>query len=164
MILVLVPRHIERAPEVLKAAAMAGFSDCICFTDILAGRIRDHERIIIIDKIGELFKIYSLASIVFCGGSLVPRGGQNILEAAAWGKPVFFGPHMDDFSDEKKLLEAAGTGITVRNEKEFFDEALRLMANSEERHLKGEAGRKVIDANKGAAGKYARLILSFLKG
>ena len=84
---------------------------------------RKDERIIIVDVIGELFKVYSLATIVYCGGSLVPKGGQNILEAAAWGKVIFYGPSMEDFSARKSFAGRGGLrrdnkkygGITARN-------------------------------------------------
>ena len=162
MVLILVPRHIERAAEVLDVAARVGVHDAIRLTEIAAGKGRQAERIIVVDRIGELFRLYSLASVVFCGGSLVPRGGQNILEAAAWGKPVFFGPHMDDFMDEKALLEEAGAGITVYSADELFAGALRLMKNPEERQRRGEAARQIVAANKGASKKYAELILSVI--
>jgi 3-deoxy-D-manno-octulosonic-acid transferase len=57
-----------------------------------------------------LFDLYGLADLIFCGGSLVPMGGQNILEPAAWGKAVFYGPHMDNFLEACQLLETAGCG------------------------------------------------------
>ena len=113
--LILIPRHIERGEAVAELIRRAGFADCIRMSEIRAGRSRRGERVVLVDVIGELFKVYSLATVVFCGGSLVPKGGQNILEAAAWGKVVFHGPHMDDFRDERALLEEAGAGIAVRN-------------------------------------------------
>jgi len=85
------------------------------------GRPRQNEKVIVVDVIGELFKVYSLATIVYCGGSLVPKGGQNILEAAAWGKVIFYGPFMDDFSTEAALLEDAGAGIRIRNPIELLE-------------------------------------------
>ncbi len=78
-----------------------------------SGRLRQEEKVIVVDVIGELFKVYSLATVVYCGGSLVPKGGQNILEAAAWGKVIFYGPSMEDFSQEAALLEEAGAGIRI---------------------------------------------------
>ena len=110
--MILVPRHIERTNDVIDLLKQAGFNDVITLSDMNNGRQRNDERIIIVDVIGELFKVYSLAAIVYCGGSLVPKGGQNILEAAAWGKVIFYGPSMEDFSQEKTLLEEAGCGIT----------------------------------------------------
>lgn len=84
--LIIVPRHIERISEVIGVLKQANFNDVIKLSDINNGRQRKNERIIVVDVIGELFKVYSLATIVYCGGSLVPKGGQNILEAAAWGR------------------------------------------------------------------------------
>jgi 3-deoxy-D-manno-octulosonic-acid transferase len=132
--------------------------DVITLTDINNGRQRKNERIIVVDVIGELFKIYSLASIVYCGGSLVPKGGQNILEAAAWGKVIFYGPSMDDFSAEKALLEDAGCGVTIRNTEELMQEILQALENPEELRRRGEKGRAVVLANIGAAARYADLI------
>ncbi|HQL00380.1 MAG TPA: glycosyltransferase N-terminal domain-containing protein, partial [Smithellaceae bacterium] len=101
--LILVPRHIERAHEVLDLLRQSGLRDILTVSEMRAGRMRRGEKVLVVDVIGELFKIYSLAEIVYCGGSLVPRGGQNILEPAAWGKVVLYGPSMDDFSSEAAL-------------------------------------------------------------
>ncbi len=156
--LILVPRHIERTGDVLELLKQADFNDFIMLSQMNNGRQRNNERIIVVDVIGELFKVYSLASVVYCGGSLVPRGGQNILEAAAWGKVIFYGPSMEDFSAEKDLLEAAGCGITVSNEEELLRGIIRLLDNSEDLKSRGEKGRAVVLANIGAAARYAGLI------
>jgi 3-deoxy-D-manno-octulosonic-acid transferase len=160
--LILIPRHIERGPAVHELVRQAGFTDCILMSEIGAGRRREGERVLIVDVIGELFKIYSLAAIVYCGGSLVPKGGQNILEAAAWGKVVFHGPHMDDFQDERTLLEEAGAGITVLDAAELFTGIRDLFRNPDLLRAKGEAGRRAVAANKGAAERYAELITAVL--
>jgi 3-deoxy-D-manno-octulosonic-acid transferase len=130
---------------------------------IHAGQIRRRERVVVVDVIGELFKVYSLAAVAFCGGSLVPKGGQNLLEAAAWGKVVFHGPFMDDFRDEKALLEEAGAGITVQNREELSAGILGLLDNPDLLRRKGEAGRLAVAANRGAATRYAELIAGQLK-
>ncbi len=156
--LILIPRHIERGDAVAGLLGQAGFADFIRMSEIRAGRRRMDERVVLIDVIGELFKIYSLATVVFCGGSLVPKGGQNILEAAAWGKVVFYGPHMDDFRDERTLLEEAGAGITVRNQDELYEGIRGLLGNPGLLEQKGEAGRRAVAANRGAADRYAALI------
>jgi len=161
--LILIPRHIERAAAVMELAHRAGFSDAIRMSEIRAGRRRSGERVVVVDLIGELFKVYSLASVVFCGGSLVPKGGQNILEAAAWGKVVFHGPHMEDFRDERVLLEEAGAGITVRNGGELFTGIRTLLEDPDLLRTKGESGRRAVTANRGAAGRYAELIEEVLK-
>jgi 3-deoxy-D-manno-octulosonic-acid transferase len=161
--LILIPRHIERAAAVMEMAHRAGFSDAIRMSEIRAGRSRSRERVVVVDLIGELFKVYSLATVVFCGGSLVPKGGQNILEAAAWGKVVFHGPHMEDFRDERVLLEEAGAGITVRDGGELFTGIRALLEDPDLLRTKGESGRRAVAANRGAAGRYAALIADVLR-
>ncbi len=160
--LIIVPRHVERAEAVLALAIEKGFEDAILMTEILNGRKRHEERVIVVDVIGELFKIYSLGTVVFCGGSLVPRGGQNILEAAAWGKVTFYGPFMDDFSEERALLESAGIGITVRDGSELLDGILKIMSDPDDLAHRGEKGRMMITENMGASGRYAELIINCL--
>jgi 3-deoxy-D-manno-octulosonic-acid transferase len=161
--LILIPRHIERGEAVHELIRQAGFSDCIRMSEIDAGRRRVAERVVLVDVIGELFKVYSLATIVFCGGSLVPKGGQNILEAAAWGKVVLHGPSMEDFCDERTLLEEAGAGITLREGEELYTAIRGLLDDPELLRRKGEAGRKAVAANRGAAARYAELIAGVLK-
>ena len=161
--LILIPRHIERGDAVVELVHLAGFSDAIRMSEIRAGRSRRGERVVVVDVIGELFKVYSLATVVFCGGSLVPKGGQNILEAAALGKVVFHGPHMEDFRDERVLLEEAGAGITVRDGEELFTGIRALLDDPDLLQRKGESGRRAVAANRGAAGRYAALIEGVLK-
>ncbi|MCX5849443.1 MAG: 3-deoxy-D-manno-octulosonic acid transferase [Deltaproteobacteria bacterium] len=156
--LIIVPRHIERTNDVLGLLRQENLNDFITLSDINNGRQRKDERIIVVDVIGELFKIYSLASVVYCGGSLVPKGGQNILEAAAWGKVIFYGPSMEDFSAEKALLEEAGCGVTIRNEEELLRGIVQALENPEELKSRGEKGKAVVLSNIGAAARYADLI------
>jgi len=156
--LIIIPRHPERGEDVLAMAKESGFADCIAMSDINKGRKRGDERVVVIDVIGELFKVYSLATVVFCGGSLVPRGGQNILEPAAWGKMVFYGPSMEDFREEKVLLEAEGVGVTVKSGAELLEMMLRYLADPEELKRRGNKGRDIVIANMGAAQRYAAMI------
>lgn len=160
--LILIPRHIERGPAVAELVRQAGFTDCITMSEIKAGRGRRGEKVILVDVIGELFKVYSLAAVVFCGGSLVSKGGQNLLEAAAWGKVVFHGPHMEDFRDEQALIEEAGAGITVADGDELYAGIVDLLNRPDRLRQKGEAGRLAVAANAGAAERYAALIADVL--
>lgn len=162
--LILIPRHIERGAACAELVRKAGFSDCLLLSEIAAGRRRREERVVLVDVIGELFKLYSLATVVFCGGSLVPKGGQNILEPAAWGKVVFYGPYMDDFREERILLEAAGAGIAIRSGEELFAGIRDLLGRPDMLRKRGEAGRQAVAANKGAAERYAALIAEVLSG
>jgi 3-deoxy-D-manno-octulosonic-acid transferase len=119
--------------------------------------------VVLWDTFGELFKIYSLATLVFCGGSLVPKRGQNILEPAAWGKVVLYGPSMEDFLDAHALLSAAGAGIMVRNEEELAERCLHLFHHPREREMRGEAGREALLAQRGATQRNLELVRKLLK-
>ena len=160
--LVIIPRHIERGQAVLGMVRDRGFEDAITMNEIVSGKQRAAERVVVVDVIGELFAVYSLATFVFCGGSLVPRGGQNILEPAAWGKVMFYGPFMDDFRDEKDLLEKSGAGITVKTAEELLEGILKVLSDPEGL-ARGEAGRSVVVANMGAAERYSELISSHIE-
>jgi 3-deoxy-D-manno-octulosonic-acid transferase len=160
--LILVPRHVERRERVLSLSREAGFSAVITMSDIRNGKIPQGESIILIDVIGELFKAYSLATVVYCGGSLVPKGGQNILEAAAWGKAVLYGPSMEDFQNEKVLLEEAGAGICVTDGEHLHEQISALLKDTESLRLRGERGREAVMANMGAARRYGAMICRHL--
>jgi 3-deoxy-D-manno-octulosonic-acid transferase len=156
--LIIVPRHVERTAAIKEILQSVGLPDITAMSEINKGKMRKDERIIIVDIIGELFKIYSLATIVYCGGSLVPKGGQNILEAAAWGKVIFYGPSMEDFSEEKKLLEEVGCGVTIKNEQELLQGILHALEHPEDLEARGARGKAVVAANMGAAARYAEMI------
>lgn len=160
--LIIVPRHVERTPAILELLQSRELPDVITMTEMNGGKVRTKERVIVVDVIGELFKIYSLAAIVYCGGSLVPKGGQNILEAAAWGKIIFYGPSMEDFSEEKNLLEDVGCGVTISNGEELLQGILQALGRPEELEVRGAKGRAVVAANMGAAVRYADLIVRCL--
>jgi len=161
--LILAPRHVDRAEEVLSLIRGNGFENVLTLSKAGKGSAIQPGNIILVDVIGELFRLYSLASVVYCGGSLVPRGGQNIIEPAAWGKVVFCGPHMEDFTDEKNLLESTGSLITVHNERELLQGILNLLENPSELSRRGEAAGRSVAASAGAARKYAELITSILE-
>jgi 3-deoxy-D-manno-octulosonic-acid transferase len=160
--LIIVPRHIERAASIIEILQKNGFPDIITMTQIKNNEPREDRRIVLIDVIGELFKLYSLATLVYCGGSLVPKGGQNILEAAAWGKVVFYGPFMDDFREEKTLLESVGGGVMVGSAKDLEQKILHVLKNSAGLADSGARGKAIVAANKGAAERYAEMIKKYL--
>ena len=158
--LIVVPRHPERGKAVRDLVAAQGLFG-ILMTEILEGGPPDRG-VVVVDVIGELFGLYSLASVVYCGGSLVAKGGQNILEPAAWGKVVFYGPSMEDFLDEKTLLEEAGAGIPVRNAAELLEGMKALLSDPAELRRRGSEGQKRVMSSRGAAERYAAMILKTL--
>src|SRR5690606_34329704 len=102
--LVLVPRHPERAPDVVRALERSGLR-AQRLTELRAGlEAPDPARPCIADTIGELERIYGLADVVFVGGSLAPHGGHDLLEPAAQGSAVVIGPHVTNFAQETALF------------------------------------------------------------
>ncbi len=152
MILILIPRHTERIPKIERILRQQGFHDFI-FRSRLGLEERNGRSIVLWDTFGELFKIYSIGTIVFCGGSLVPKRGQNILEPAAWGKMVFYGPSLEDFKDAHELLQEVGAGIMVRDEEELARQGLYFLEHAQELQKRGEAGRQALWANQGATAR-----------
>ena len=162
MILLLVPRHVDRIPKLEKLLLRNGVEDFIRRSRLDAAGLNG-KRVVLWDTFGELFKVYSVATIVFCGGSLVPRRGQNVLEPAAWGKLVFYGPSMEDFLDAHSLLQSVGAGIMVRNAEELAEQCLFFLDHPQELEKRGEAGREALLANRGATRRNAELALELLK-
>jgi len=160
-LLIIAPRHVERVHYIETLLKDRGFSYQLR-TDLDSKSGLRTEPVVLVDTIGDLQAIYSLASVVFCGGSLVPLGGQNILEAAAWGKPVLYGPSMEDFVDAKELLEKTGGGIQVADGRELAEKALYYLNNPDAADTIGALAQKAVMSNKGAAGKHAEVIHNLL--
>ncbi len=112
-ILTIAPRHPERAPEVAALAADRGF-DAILLSELRQSEASGYSNVVVVDEIGVLYGLYGVAASSFIGGSLVPRGGQNILEPASWGIPVLHGPYMDDFAEATAELDASQAAFEVR--------------------------------------------------
>ncbi len=161
LILIIAPRHIGRVASVEKILRQEGFPDFIHRSSLTS--MQRKSQIIILDVIGELFYVYSIGTIIFCGGSLVKKGGQNIVEPASWGKLIFHGPSMEDFLEEKELLRKAGAGIEINGADSLAREAAALLSNPEELFRRGEEGRKAIQKMRGAARKNVELAQRLLK-
>jgi 3-deoxy-D-manno-octulosonic-acid transferase len=129
--------------------------------------IAHHERdnppdVILLDTIGELKEIYGLSSLVFLGGSLVPVGGHNPLEAVAYKKPVLFGPHMFNFAEISKALRDSGGGIQVDGEEDFYQKCRDLLKNPDLRMNLGESAFKILEIHSGAVDKHMTALAPFL--
>ena len=107
--------------------------------------------VVVLDTIGELGRLYSLADIVFVGGSLVSHGGHNILEPAAQGKPIVVGPHMFNFKDTYALFSERGACATVLDGKELTHKLLELLSNPELMEKMGRTSAAIVAENQGAA-------------
>ncbi len=117
--------------------------------------------IILLDTIGELSQIYSKAAISFIGGSLLPFGGHNILEPAYWGKPIIFGPHMDNFPIAEEFLKE-GAAITVKDAGDISAALKDLLDNTEKVKQMGQKAKALIDKNTGAVKRAINLVRSII--
>lgn len=156
-ILIIAPRHVERSVEIGFLLKNRGL-DYQCRSELDNDNAKRTSKVVIMDTFGELFKVYSVASIVFCGASLVPLGGQNPLEPAVWGKVVFYGPSMEDFLDAKALLEAANAGVLIADPEAMADKALWFLAHPEESRAYGQRARDAVLKNQKAAQKHAQVV------
>lgn len=161
-LMVLAPRHLERLDALQGMLAAEGIA-FDCFSRLRQGD-RRRQPVVILDSLGELASLYSIADYAFCGGSLVPRHGHNLMEAAIWGKVVFFGPSMEDFHDAAQQLEAAGGGFMVGSVDELMERILEFEQHPESYRLAclraGDAAR----AQLGAARRQAALVAGCLAG
>ena len=160
-ILIIAPRHIERTPQIETMIEGQGFTYQLRNELGIAGRKRT-EPVVIMNTFGELFKLYSVGTIVFCGGSLVPLGGQNPLEAAAWGKVVFYGPSMEDFLHARTLLDEVGAGVPVSSPETLAEKAIWFLSHPDALKTNGARAREVVIRNQKAAERHARVIASLL--
>ena len=123
------PRHLERLDEIRAMLDKAGLR-----YDMLSrcrqGQAR-REKIVLVDTMGELAGLYTIGDLNFCGGSLVNKGGHNIMEPVLQGRPVYFGPHMDDFQDAVQLVLTAGAGFQVDDADKLAKRTLEHLHDSE---------------------------------
>jgi len=159
LLLVLVPRHPERFDTVAALCQKEEFSlikrsdekPCSNQTDIF-----------LLNTMGEL-KLFSTAvDVAFVGGSLVPTGGHNVLEPAAAGVPVLFGPHMFNFSEIAELLIEKGAAIQVKDECQFAKEVIALFEQPETRNELGLKGQRFVEENRGTLEKLEALMVNHL--
>ncbi len=111
----------------------------------------DTASVLLLDSVGELAGIYRLADAVFVGGSLVPAGGHNILEPAAFGKPPLFGPSMENFRGAAAMFLNAGAALQVNSPEDLGVAWIELIQDATRRERMGRAARELVELNRGAA-------------
>ncbi|TMB30752.1 MAG: 3-deoxy-D-manno-octulosonic acid transferase [Deltaproteobacteria bacterium] len=154
--IIIAPRYMERSGRVLQLALDRRLPARLR-TSPAAGR----EPVVVLDSIGELVRAYQLATVVFVGGSFTDRGGQNILEPAACGKPVLFGPRMENFQDSVNVLVGRG-GLQVKDAAALLRLLRDLFARPEEIRTLGQLAREAVSAVRGASKRDASLIAGLL--
>ena len=153
-VLILVPRHPQRFDEVAKLVERSG---------LLSARRSQappnlHTQLLLGDSMGEMFAYFAAADVAFVGGSLVPVGGHNVLEPAALGLPVLFGPHMHNFIAARDLLLGSDAALEVGDAGQLAATLLTLFGDAAQRARMGQAGKEAVEANRGALRKLLALL------
>ena len=146
--LLMAPRDVPRSEKLLEMVKEQGFA--VQLRSAIGTGPSDAD-VIILDTIGELGRLYSLADIVFVGGSLIPHGGHNILEPAAQGKPIIVGPHMFNFKGTYATFSDRGACVTVLDGKDLSKKMIEIISDSLLADRLGKEAVAIVEENRGAA-------------
>jgi len=161
LLLILVPRHPERFSAVFRLCTRWGFNVSLRSENV--SDIDSSTEVYLGDTMGELTLLIAAGDVAFIGGSLVPTGGHNLLEASAAGIPVIFGPHIFNFAEIADLVLAKGAGVQIMNSDELGEVVVKLLNDSLLRDQYGARGRELIEENKGALKKIRVLFEKHLR-
>ena len=153
LFLIVAPRNVERGAEVAELAARRG----LAVSRRSLGETGEGS-VLILDTLGELASVYALCDVAFIGGSLVPQRGHNPLEPAVYGKPVLFGPHMEDFAEISSDFLAVGGARQVHDADELCGGLSRLLADSVERERVGRQAQTLVVSRRGVTEAHLALI------
>ena len=154
--LVIAPRYIDRADRLVSLAKDAGL-----VAGLRSKGNPERAQVIVLDSIGELARAYRLATFVFVGGSFTTRGGQNILEPAAQGRAVLFGPHMENFRDSVQVLVGRG-GIQVNDADHLHRVVTDLLSQPEELRSLGALAQGAVRQVSGASERNVDCLVALL--
>ena len=115
-------------------------------------------RVLLGDSMGEMYAYYAACDVAFIGGSLLPLGGQNLLEACAVGKPVLIGPHTFNFAEACAAAIAAGAALRVDTARDLAREVVALSSDAQRRERMGSAGRELMQSHRGATQRTLELL------
>jgi 3-deoxy-D-manno-octulosonic-acid transferase len=161
--LCIVPRQRERFEEVAGLLTRSGLP-FLRRSQLVTPNIQT-AAVILVDTIGELSALWGLADVAFVGGSLDGRrGGQNMIEPAAYGAAVVFGPHVWNFRDTATRLVAAGAAIQVQDAAELARVTLQLLSSTEHRHTLGEQAQRFVGSQQGATQRTLALLDQLVLG
>ena len=164
LLTVIVPRHPQRFDEVAALLSKQNIPFCRrseFSMGTVAGDIPNCS-VILGDSMGEMFTYYAAYDVAFIGGSLLPLGGQNLIEASAMGKPVLIGSHTFNFSDATESAVQAGAAIRVNNPQELAEKLSALMNDAEARKVMSDAALTFSKSASGATHRLMDLIAKYL--
>ncbi len=155
LLLILAPRHPDRIKDVISLCQKVNLKFCLRS----AGELPDaNTQVFLIDTLGELLLFYAVSDIAFVGGSLISKGGHNLLEPAALGLPILTGESLFNFAEIEKLLDNAKGLIKIKNSQELSHEINLLFQDTDKRNQMGNAAKNVVMGNRGATEKHLKLI------
>lgn len=164
--MLIAPRHPERFDLVARLLVSSRLS---CARRSEASRESKTADVILLDTVGELAALYRFASVVFIGGSLVPKGGHNILEPALYAKPIIVGPHMENFREITKeflrrdaLVQLRGADVKV-SAAELQRAFANLLSDKKYAETLGSNARRRIDENRGATARTVEIVSEHLQ-
>lgn len=160
LLLILAPRHPERVAQVETTVATHGMA-VVRRSTLPQGR-NGAKEVILLDTVGELSGLYAVGSVSFVGGSLIPRGGHNLLEPALHGRPVLFGPHMENFIEASAYFVERGAAIQVNDATDLARQLARLLRDQGAREKMGQAAMVALAAHQGACERTATLLERFV--
>lgn len=161
--LLLAPRHPERSSDVAGMIKKLGFEPFrVSELNSRSQKPSAAQPVFILDTVGQLMNYYAAADIVFVGGSLVKKGGHNILEPALFAKPIISGPHMSNFRDITELFIFNKACVLAHNEQELAAQVKRLLEDSGARAELGKNAQRLIAENQGATRKTLDCITAFI--
>ncbi|MFH1965533.1 MAG: 3-deoxy-D-manno-octulosonic acid transferase [Acidobacteriota bacterium] len=157
--LLIAPRHPHRGEEVEEIFRSSGFSTRRrSLIDLNATALNKGCDVLVLDSVGELAYLYEIADLVFMGGSLVPTGGQNVIEPAFFGKPILFGPSMTNFREIAEIFTSRKAAVQVQSLQELEIQVRKLLPDEAERLALGENARQVLENNRGAVERNLEII------
>ncbi len=162
LFLILAPRHLNRIKQVENELIGAGFKYQRKTQMEKKSQAKGNLDVILLDTIGQLLSLYSIAEVAFVGGSLIPFGGHNILEPAIYSVPVLFGPYMDHFKESSELLKKSGGGILIKDSEELYLKISQLLQDEVKRKTIGQKAFDFIQRQQGSSDKTVDLILNLI--
>ena len=162
LLLVLIPRYPERKRDVQAQLKEFGFKYRLRSSLREEDNLISPGEILLVDTLGDVLDLYSVADLVFVGGSLIPIGGHNLLEAALLAKPVLFGPYVQNFKEISAKLIRAGAGIKVADQQDLVRKMTIMLNDPARCRAMGEAGRSLIVENAGATERTMRHVARYM--
>ena len=153
--LILAPRHVERADDIVRRIEEMNLR-AIKYSDVQKEKIAEN-KVIVVDTIGRLRSLYSLATVVFVGKSMVGSGGQNVIEPIFFGKPTFVGPNTENFRKIVDMLKKEGVLFQVEDQGELLDGIKRIISDLHKREEYCAKAKDVVASLKGATEKPCEL-------